>query len=118
MNAYIYQADLWCEDCIEEVKKTLTPPENPDDEHTYDSDDYPKGPYPDGGGESDCVQCCAGCHCLLENDLTADGWNNLFDSMLDNFHRKREHVNRDYWHEVFDQYGSELKDMIEERLTQ
>lgn len=64
------------------------------------------------------MQCCAGCQCLLENDLTADGWNNLFDSMLDNFYRKREHINREYWTAVLDQYGSELKDMIEERLTQ
>lgn len=60
MNVYIYQADLYCEDCGEEIceqLKEVAPeivPENPEDE-LYDSDDYPKGPYPDGGGEADVL---------------------------------------------------------------
>jgi hypothetical protein len=92
MNAYIYNADIYCEDCGEAIRKELTregsAPENPDDERSYDSDEFPKGPYPDGGGESDSPQHCgSGEGCLnaielsdghkigawLENELTMEG---------------------------------------------
>jgi len=92
MNAYIFEADIFCEDCGEAIRDNLTKegqaPEDPEDEGSYDSDDFPKGPYPDGGGEADCPQHC-GNHdrCLnvfilpngrkvgafLENPLTLDG---------------------------------------------
>ena len=77
MDAYIYNAALWCDDCIRIVKKKLKKaglkPEDPDDEHSYDSDDYPKGPYADGGGEADTPQHCDGCGLFLENPLTSYG---------------------------------------------
>jgi hypothetical protein len=79
MDAYMYQADLYCEECGEKIKAdlkaTCAVPENPSDEATFDSDDYPKGPFPDGGGESDCPQHCGGCGVFLENPLTSDGYN-------------------------------------------
>lgn len=75
MNAYVYQSALYCEECISEIKLDLPVPEgcDPDDERTYDSEDYPKGPYPDGGGEADSPQHCDGCQLFLENPLTRDG---------------------------------------------
>lgn len=73
MNVFIYQAALWCETCIDEITEELVCPGDPDDEHTFDSDDYPKGPHSDGGGESDTPQHCEGCGEFLENALTADG---------------------------------------------
>ena len=92
MDAFIYAADLFCEDCGERIREQLTregkAPANPDDEHTYDSDYFPKGPFPDGGGEADTVCHCAGgkdcpnaiefgdgfkAGCMLENDLTNYG---------------------------------------------
>lgn len=92
MNVYIYAADLYCEDCGEAIQKRITEegfaPEYPNDERSYDSDEFPKGPYPDGGGEADYPQHCgAGPDCLnaiefpdgikvgawLGNELTADG---------------------------------------------
>lgn len=92
MRAYIYCADVFCEDCGEKIRQALDyeglAPADPEDEYSYDSDDYPKGPYPDGGGEADCPQHCgAGADCLnaielsdgtkigawLENDLTSEG---------------------------------------------
>jgi len=60
----------------------------PGRQRSYDSDEFPKGPYPDGGGEADCPQHCgAGAQCVnaiefddghkvgawLENELTTDG---------------------------------------------
>lgn len=92
MKAYVYAADIYCEDCGEAIRERITreglAPKNPGDEWSYDSDEYPKGPYCDGGGESDCPQHCgAGPDCFnaielsdgtkigawLENKLTTDG---------------------------------------------
>ena len=87
MNVYQYQAALYCEHCGEEIRQRLTAegkaPANPDDECTYDSDDFPKGPYPDGGGEADCPQHCDGCGCFLENEATAEGANYIREKILD-----------------------------------
>lgn len=80
-EVYIYQAATLCQECGVKVKAQLRDegraPENPDDEHTFDSDQYPKGPYPDGGGESDAPESCDLCHKFLENPLTQDGYNYL-----------------------------------------
>ena len=80
MNVYVYQADLWCEDCAIDVMTDIRrdhpekEPEDPDDDVMFDSDDWPKGPYADGGGESDYPSHCAECGCFLENPLTDDGY--------------------------------------------
>ena len=77
MNAFIYAADIYCEDCGNAIRadfdKAGKRPADPSCETTYDSDQYPKGPYGDGGGEADTPQHCAGCNCHLENPLTPDG---------------------------------------------
>jgi len=92
MDAYIYNAALWCPDCTrtikKELKKTGDVPENPDDESSYDSDDYPKGPYSDGGGEADNPQHCDGCQVFLENPLTSDGEEYVREAVA------RDHENR------------------------
>lgn len=79
MEAYIYQADMFCKDCGKVIKRQLAAdgkaPDFPDDETTYDSDEFPKGPYDDGGGESDTPHNCAQCGKFLENPLTEDGYN-------------------------------------------
>ena len=70
MDVYIFQAALWCEECGEAIRGRLTEsgnaPGDAEDEGSYDSDDFPKGPFPDGGGEADTEQCCDGCGCELE----------------------------------------------------
>ena len=57
MNVYIYRANLYCKDCVEAIKRELTEaglaPVDDSDESTYDSDDFPKGPYPNGGAMAD-----------------------------------------------------------------
>jgi hypothetical protein len=80
MDAYIYQADIYCESCGKAIRAKLDAegrtPANVSDERTFDSDDYPKGPYSDGGGESDIPQHCGNylaCGVFLENPLTHDG---------------------------------------------
>ncbi len=78
MDVYIYCADIYCAECGEAIRKDVAKdgglPADELDEYTYDSNDYPKGPYADGGGESDCPQHCGNCHTFLENPLTADGY--------------------------------------------
>lgn len=87
MNAYIYQAALLCEHCADDVKllhaMAGTVPANPDDEHGYDSDDYPKGPYSDGGGEADSPQHCDHCNTFLENPLTSEGYDYVQEACAD-----------------------------------
>lgn len=69
-NAYIYQAEIYCEDCATSVQLTLRIAYAEDD---GDSSHYPQGPYPNGGGEADSPQHCGSCGLFLENPLTDDG---------------------------------------------
>jgi len=88
--AYIYQADIYCDECGEKIKEYLRGidevPSDPDDESSYDSDEYPKWGRDDE--ECDCPQHC-GSHehcenaielsdgsqvgCLIGNNLTSYG---------------------------------------------
>jgi len=71
-ETYIFNAALLCEECAEELMTKLRNEGKP---NTGDSDDYPQGPYPNGGGEADCPQHCDSCLMFLENSLTSDGEN-------------------------------------------
>jgi hypothetical protein len=69
--SYIYRADVWCGGCGEAIRARLTAegkaPADPDNEWSYDSDDFPKRASDDG--ESDCPQHCAdgeGCANAIE----------------------------------------------------
>jgi hypothetical protein len=68
MYAYIYQAAMLCEGCAQQAQHKLG--SNAD---TGDSNDYPQGPYGEGGGEADSPQHCDHCGEFLENPLTSEG---------------------------------------------
>lgn len=91
MNVYIYQAALLCEACGEHRMHMLDEqgkrPHDPFWEPSYDSDDYPKGPFADGGGEADVPQHCDHCNAFLENPLTSAGLEYVRDQ-LDNYPHK------------------------------
>jgi len=92
-DVYIYQADLWCGRCGRQLRRDLEAkgqaPDHPDDETSYDSDEFPKGPHqPDASDTPD--HCAAGPDCLaadvvvepsgerrvghfLKNPLTGEG---------------------------------------------
>jgi hypothetical protein len=74
VDAFVYCAALLCSDCGEAARKDITgaghAPADPENESSYDSDQFPKGPYPDGGGEADAPQHCDHCGTFLENPLT------------------------------------------------
>lgn len=115
MDAYIYQAALLCGKCGAEKCQELIGagkgPQDPDHESLYDSDDFPKGPYADGGGESDSPQYCDYCEAFLENDLTDEGMDYVLEAVaefcLDG--SGREEIIRE-WIET---YGIGLSDMLE-----
>lgn len=77
---YIYQADVYCEACIDRIKEDLLPPEFPHDERTWDSDKYPKGPSTDE--EADSFQHCCLCEEFLLNPLTSEGIEYTFDLIM------------------------------------
>lgn len=84
-RVYIYAADIYCEDCGKRTREELTAqgkaPANPEDDSSYDSNDFPDGPYFNGGGEADTPQHCAECHKFLENPLTEDGYDYVFEAL-------------------------------------
>ena len=92
MNAYLYCGSLYCARCIVEacIAHKLLAPAARDigaeralnqareangwtSESDYDSNDFPKGPFADGGGESDTPSHCDDCNVFLENPLTFEG---------------------------------------------
>jgi hypothetical protein len=81
--AYVFQSALYCEECGDKIKNRLSSKAD-----TGDSNDYPQGPYNDGGGEADSPQFCdsgkacsnkvvvpsgTSIGCPLGNPLTRDG---------------------------------------------
>jgi hypothetical protein len=96
--AYTYQADVWCDACGEAIKADIARehpaivPRDPDDEHTFDSNDYPKHYDPESEESDSPENCVSGSTCLsnigagygvfLENQLTQEGYRYL-KTMLD-----------------------------------
>lgn len=77
MNAYVYQAALYCEECAHEIGMVChVEHHKPKGTNLCDSECTPIGPYADGGGESDTPSHCDSCHVFLENPLTeyGEGW--------------------------------------------
>lgn len=77
MKAYVFRAALFCESCGELERKLIcerlgVTAESMDSSNP-DSNDWPCGPYGDGGGEADTPQHCGSCGEFLENPLTDDG---------------------------------------------
>lgn len=64
--AAIYCADIYCDDCAERIKRTIT-----SGIVDCDSNQYPQ--YCDNNQESDTPEHCADCGVFFENDLTTDG---------------------------------------------
>lgn len=87
MNVYIFQAEIYCEACGQAIRDMLTnkgeAPADPINEASYDSDYFPKGPFPDGGGESDCPEHCAKCEIFLGNELTSQGVDYVIAYLMD-----------------------------------
>jgi hypothetical protein len=81
--AYIFRAALLCQHCGKVACQTVPKPAgmDPNNEASWDSDDYPKGPFIDGGGEADSPQHCDFCGEFLGNPLTPDGDRYVLDAL-------------------------------------
>lgn len=91
MDVYIYQADIYCSDCARGIQYDIREScardyTTPDFE---DSDNWPQGPYPDGGGEADCPQHCGACQVFLENPLTGDGYKYARELLAEHYENGR-----------------------------
>jgi hypothetical protein len=89
-TAYIFRSSLLCDDCARRESDFLDSKGISDEGNP---DEYPQGPYGDGGGEADSAQFCGqGRHCLspavvfghkvgcpLRNSLTRTGVTSLFE---------------------------------------
>ncbi len=85
---YIYAADCYCDACGEDIKQRILKelgkkPEDFDDERTYDSGEFPKGPF-DDEAESDSPQHCASGEDCLDPTIIADN-NNGEDHVVGHF---------------------------------
>lgn len=117
--AFVYDADIWCDDCGYAIRAQLTregdSPEDPDDESSYDSDDFPKRASDDD--EADCPQhCAAGAKCrnsvtlsdgtkigALIGGLTAHGVEYVRDSILEGG------PVAEYWRREFGERGYDFR---------
>lgn len=108
MDAFIFNADIYCPACAAKIKAALDAqgktPAQPDDERTFDSDEYPKGPFDNGGGESDTPQHCGDCGVYLDAPLTTSGVDYAIEHL-------QSYVDRDSGTaEVLDIWAADLKD--------
>lgn len=108
MDVFIFQADVYCVGCGKGIADRLDSegkrPEGWPDERQYDSDEYPKGPYADGGGEADAPQHCGDCGQFVENALTRDGYAYLLELMQEN----GEVWDTGNWDLYLAEYGSDI----------
>ena len=80
MDVYVFHAALWCADCARNEQSLLRSDLKSD---TGDSDDFPQGPYPGGGGEADSPQHCDHCGVFLRNPLTPEGRSYVRGALID-----------------------------------
>jgi hypothetical protein len=123
-DVYVYAADIYCAACGEDIAKRLSEapgfdPENPPE----DSDEFPQGPYSDGGGESDSPNHC-GAHedclqaitlpcgnkigCALAHELTNEGARSLNEMIVDDMLRPESNAHArqvgQLWAKLFSAY--------------
>lgn len=72
---YIYKAAIYCVPCGDAIRGLLDGaglmPADVDNDASYDTDNYPKGPFV--LGETDAPEHCGNCQVFLLASLTEDG---------------------------------------------
>jgi len=97
MNVYVHDADLFCEMCGIRRKYQLT---KRGVEDSGDSNDFPQGPYPNGGGEADTPAHCGECGIFLENPLTKDG----VEYVRERIEEPAQNAVTQLWHRFYQPY--------------
>jgi len=127
--SYIYQADVWCDDCGRAICKRLKregkAPANPADEWSFDSDEYPKRAGDDE--EADTPQhCAAGEECinaielpsggkvgLLFGELTRDGVEYVKEAIAEAQEGLGSKEVVDLWRQHYADAGYDMPDAVE-----
>ncbi len=81
-DVYVFQASFLCYDCGAAVCDELDSISAVTD---GDSDEYPQGPYADGGGEGDSPAHCDSCGTFLENPLTTEGYYYVIEAVKEHY---------------------------------
>ena len=81
---YIYQADVYCDDCGDaicaRIRAVGNAPEDEMETRSYDSDNFPK-PYAPKHEESDVAEHCGVCGQFLFNPLTSAGYRGIQEQL-------------------------------------
>lgn len=113
--AYIYCADIYCDDCGEAIKKRLTAeskaPADPANEWSYDSDYFPKIAGDDE--ESDTPEHCAcGEHCVNAIEIWGGKVGLLFGELtLDGITYVEEAIEEANWGSSSNSWGREVAEL-------
>jgi len=114
----IYQADVWCDSCAADIRDRIIgegfAPAHPDDETTYDSDEYPKSMSDDESADSP-QHCASGADCLegvelsdgtkvgcLFGDLTPEGLDYVREAI------REGGIVSEYWRQYYSERGHDL----------
>lgn len=138
-TVYTFRAALWCDSCVRNTLKdsedviaafpdlwqggghlvstddmiraaVTAAGRNPDNESTWDSDQFPKNAGEDGGGESDTPQHCGCCGVFLENPLTNAGLHYAIDQLIQHSEDAGDTDCLPQWREFYGSDGVELSD--------
>lgn len=105
---YIFQAECYCDECGEKIcaecQANGTAPTDPDDQYSYDSDEYPKS-CPDEE-ETDCPQHCGGCGVPLEYRLTDEGVQYVLEAIRHSIDDALRHGRADTWDRIMPMKGT------------
>lgn len=73
-ECFIYKDKFYCLICCLKIQKEIDwIPDNVNDFSSYGNDEYPHGPFVNGGGPADGPRHCRGCSAHLKNPLTELG---------------------------------------------
>ena len=123
---FIYAAACYCDECgiaiQKDVLKALNKtPEDFADERTFDSDEYPKGPYSDEQEADGPEHCASGEDCLnptiigdqvcgyfFGNELTTHGVENLQE-----MHRNSPSEITEFWVNYYNSHGYDIDTSVD-----
>jgi hypothetical protein len=109
VKVYIYQADMWCEECGDRIRgeNEAQGSVDPNSLEAQDSDVYPQGPYESHFIEADTPRHCANCGLFLKVNLTPEGVQYVQDAV----DRRKENGEGDP--EVIEQWEEYYGDLLE-----
>lgn len=98
---YVYQADVYCDDCGRAIASSLN---HPGYEKPWDTDDYPAH-HPDDQ-EADSPQHCGACGCPIDTVLTDKGAEYVMDAIVRSIEEAVEKGRAQTWDRLMPMKGT------------